>query len=264
MSDTTLRDAALALAKAGWPVLPCDPNPGDHSKAPLTKHGHLDATRGDDIIREWWEKWPNALIGVKIPEDVVAIDIDPRNGGSRDNLTAALGPLPDTLTVRSGRDDDGEHLYFKRPAVTLRGHVPGVSGVDVKTSGYMIAPPSPHPATGKPYIANGPFISRGLAELPTRAVHALTPPPPRYTPFHGPGTLTQRRVQGLVHSVRNAHEGERDSTLYWAARRIFESAGPTTNVNACLDTIALAALGTGLKMRQIASTILSARKAAGG
>ena len=75
------REAALAYAAAGWPVVPlhvadpvrgCScgagkgcPRPGKH---PRSRHGVKDATRAPKQIRAWWDKWPDANIagGLKV------------------------------------------------------------------------------------------------------------------------------------------------------------------------------------------------------
>ena len=59
--------AALELAGRGVPVFPCDPTvqpDGKISKAPLTEHGHKDATTDPTTIRQWWSRRPDALVGV--------------------------------------------------------------------------------------------------------------------------------------------------------------------------------------------------------
>jgi hypothetical protein len=115
-----------------------------------------------ELIKEWWTRWPNAMIGAAVPDSCVVIDIDPRNGGSSEELETLVGPLPDTLTVWSGRNDGGRHLYFRRPAGELTGtRLP--RGIDLKVRGYMIMPPSVHPVTGRPYR----WERRPVAALPT-------------------------------------------------------------------------------------------------
>jgi hypothetical protein len=51
-------DEALTLARRGTPIFPCRAD-----KSPLTLHGFKDATTNRDLIREWWMRWPEALIG---------------------------------------------------------------------------------------------------------------------------------------------------------------------------------------------------------
>ena len=141
--------AAWALAAAAWEVFPCKWT-GPYAKAPMTVNGHRNATMDPDQIKLWWTKWPNAMIGARVPDNCIVIDIDPRNGGSIEALEEFTGSLPATLTVWSGRNDGGRHLYFQRPASPLSStRLP--KGVDLKANGYCIMPPSIHPATGQPY-----------------------------------------------------------------------------------------------------------------
>ena len=107
--------AAQELAERGWRVFPCQPK-GLKAKAPLLQHGHLDATDDLATITSWWTRWPHAMIGAPVPEALLVLDIDPRNGGSIEALEELVGSLPYTLTAWSGRDDGGKHLYFLRPA----------------------------------------------------------------------------------------------------------------------------------------------------
>src|SRR5215472_1616070 len=52
--------SALALARRGWPVFPCQPG----AKAPATRHGFCDATTDSDLIAWWWERHPTANLAV--------------------------------------------------------------------------------------------------------------------------------------------------------------------------------------------------------
>ena len=58
--DTSLRDAALKLARGGWPVFPIVPN----AKRPLCPHGHKEATTDPGQVEAWWTETPNANIGI--------------------------------------------------------------------------------------------------------------------------------------------------------------------------------------------------------
>ena len=158
---------ALEYARAGLEVFPLATN-----KQPLTAHGMKEATRDEAQIRIWWTERPDALIGCRAPEDVVVIDVDPKSNGMATwkALKATFGSLPFTRAHRSGRNDGGGHLWFKRPEGKLsakslndwaREHGTGQqagqhswnAGIDLLHHGhrYTILPPSPHPATGKPY-----------------------------------------------------------------------------------------------------------------
>lgn len=169
--------AALKLAKAGWAVFPiwhvrpdgtcaCNsPARGQIGKHPRCSHGHKDATTDAAQIRRWWsppessaaDAWqcdPESNIGIAIPDDVVIVDIDPRNGG-----LDTLGRICDvhgedwmmqSLSVRSG--GGGLQVYFRiesgrRFAKNLDAHFG--PGIDLKQSGgYVLAPPSNHKSGG--------------------------------------------------------------------------------------------------------------------
>jgi hypothetical protein len=55
-------NAALDYASCSWPVFSCRWN-GPARKSPLTGNGYFDATRDVVEILEWWNRWPEALIG---------------------------------------------------------------------------------------------------------------------------------------------------------------------------------------------------------
>lgn len=166
----TLVVPALELASAGWPVFAL------HGKIPYAncascpkgkrgcKCGHLfchafiAATTDPVRIHAMFALKPASNIGLRPPAGVFVVDVDPRNAG------ALPEGLPSTLGVLSGRGDGGRHLYFRgvRPA-TLG------PGIDIKDwGGYVLAPPSLHPDTGKPYTWEN--TEAGLALWPIEFV----------------------------------------------------------------------------------------------
>lgn len=244
-------DAALELAALGWRVLPCHPS-GDHAKAPLTRHGHHDATADTEQIIAWWTRWPTALIGAPVPDPFIVLDIDPRNGGSEgwEELVAGR-TVPMTATVISGRRDGGRHLYFLRP------HGPVTStklppGIDLKANGYCIVPPSLHPATGHPYE----WIDRDPVALPPWLREVLRPDPPKVlSPTFRNG---DKGLDALVRVVTEAQVGGKAGTgrncrLFWAACRAVEEGHD-------LGPIRDAGLAVGLDELEVHRTILSAKR----
>jgi hypothetical protein len=239
--------AALELAAAAWEVFLCKWT-GPYAKAPMTINGHLNATTDPDKIKIWWTKWPNAMIGAKVPDSLLVIDLDPRNGGDLEKLVALVGDLPPTLTVWSGRNDGGRHLYFLRPYGPLTStRLP--QGIDLKVNGYCIVPPSIHPATGLPYR----WESREPAALPYRLQELLTPLPPR--PITRVGSNGSAAV-GLVRKVAAAQEGNRNKVLFWAACRAAEAG----TLNLIEDQLLAAATSAGENEAKARRTIASARR----
>src|SRR5665213_2854734 len=121
-------DFALAYAEMGWAVLPIQ----SRDKVPLTEHGLNDASCDRDTVRAWWSQWPSANIGVACAQSkIVAIDIDPRNGGEQTflELEDRLGCLPATVEASTG--GGGTHLLFESTGVDQPRAQLG-PGVDIK------------------------------------------------------------------------------------------------------------------------------------
>ena len=144
-------EAALAHARAGFPVLPVWPN----TKTPIIKGWQNRATTDETIIRQWWAENPDANIGIE-GSGLLIVDIDPRKGG--DKTWAAIieqaemlgDELPKTTRVKTW--SGGAHIYFRLPeGVKIQNETNGLGpGIDVKTAGgFVVAPGST--IDGKPY-----------------------------------------------------------------------------------------------------------------
>ena len=263
-----LAAAALSYAADAWPVLPCAWPTGDHEcscedpecpspgKHPLTAHGKDDATTDLDRVARWWARWPWANIGVRPPEGIAILDVDPRNGGGAalSSLEAANERLPVTLTARTG--SGGWHLWFTC-ALPARSRL--CTGVDVKThTGYVLAPPSRH-VSGQRYTWH---TWAPLAPLPRWALHELDraaasrgPLLPRARPAHlrsSTGTGDE-----LLRALAGAHEGTRNHLLYWAARCVHEDYSGDPDLLAELERTAL---DRGLTAREVRLTLRSAAR----
>ena len=86
---------------------------------------------------------------------LIIVDVDPRNNGE-DGLAALEhdhSPLPESGVVYTG--GGGWHLYLRHPLarrVPNRRNIGGYPGIDLKADGgYVVAPPSKHPGTGREY-----------------------------------------------------------------------------------------------------------------
>jgi hypothetical protein len=141
---------ALAYAAIGWHVFPIEKG----TKRPigrLTPRGHQEATTNEQKIRAWWAVEPDAGIGIYMQASgLVAVDVDPRNGGHFDleRIEAERGRLlTDVLAFTGG---GGQHLVFLAPSDI--GRLPGklAKGIDLKADGYILVEPSLHPS-GKTY-----------------------------------------------------------------------------------------------------------------
>ena len=225
-------------------------------KTPITAHGLQDFTRDRNVIASWQRKFRGCNWGVT-QIGVICLDVDPRNGGSVSVLN--LRPEHATLCVQTG--GGGWHLYY-RLSGPVRGKVQGVDGIDVKAggTGYLVAPGSIHPDTGKPYrlhrnlpIADLPEHLRGLIVQPT-----LTPPAAREGTGLTSAFSADDRWDGLVRTVAQATEGNRNGTLFWAAARAAADSAPA----AVYSALAAAAHEIGLGVHEIQQTIQSGQRKA--
>jgi Bifunctional DNA primase/polymerase, N-terminal len=247
---------ALDLATQGWAVFPCHPRDiGEEvkAKAPLTAHGFHDATTNLDQIRRWWRRWPDAMIGARVPDQFIVVDVDPRNGGNLGELAYLAGErLDGTLTVWSGRGDGGHHLYYQRPAGELtRARLP--KGIDLKIKGYCIVPPSVHPVSGQPYR----WDHQAVSPMPLGLKDLLRPEPQQARAW--PVERKQKSGQHLVDFVAKFVTDGVNDALYWAALRAAEK-GLLDEIRA--DLIATA-VSVGESQRRAEKTVDSARRAWG-
>jgi putative DNA primase/helicase len=188
-----LRDAALWYARHGYPVLPlhspargpdgqtcsCNQASCDHpAKHPRTLHGLKDATTDEALIRKWWQLWPDANIGVRTGNGLLALDIDPRAGGDLALLMLCEehGQLPETPTVLTG--GGGQHYWFRAPAGIRVGNSVGVlgPGLDIRADdGYVVAAPSSH-ISGNPYTweATARISDVPIADAPQWLINLAT------------------------------------------------------------------------------------------
>ncbi|GGT21849.1 bifunctional DNA primase/polymerase [Streptomyces purpureus] len=266
---------ALSAAERGLPVIPLSPTKlpalptphRDESEPSACRgecgrpgHGVHDATTDPAAVRALFAAAPWATgYGIacgRPPHHLIGVDLDTKS--STDSLAALqhlalrhLFTLPPTVTVLT--PSGGRHLWLTGPPDTV---VPNSAsrlapGIDIRgAGGYLVGPGS--------VTAHGAYrLAPGTADLPLapcpRALLRLIAPPAR--PHH-PASPHPPQGQGLIHFVLAAHEGQRNTRLFWAACRAYE--------NGIGDTLApaltTAALRTGLTEREARATIASAAR----
>ncbi len=154
--------AALHYAENGIPVFPVHginaqgnctclypgcPHAGKH---PIFKGGFAIATTDPMQITAWWEKHPEANIGV--PTGALSgwyvVDIDPKNGVANYKRFIEQNDLPSaTLKVTTG--GGGFHLIYRQPTdgqtVGSGTNIGRMAGVNFRgDDGYIVVPPSRH------------------------------------------------------------------------------------------------------------------------
>jgi hypothetical protein len=142
-SSARLR-AALAYAKHGIEVFPCNPAP---DKSPRTRRGYLDASTDAARVHAYWTRHPDASIGMPTGERTGGwvLDVDGADGldalAELEREHGKPGSLA-TLTVRTPRG--GLHLHFTHPGFPVKCSVGELApGLDVRgDGGYVLVPPS--------------------------------------------------------------------------------------------------------------------------
>jgi Bifunctional DNA primase/polymerase, N-terminal len=141
---------------------------GSPGKHPRTRKGCKEASQDPATILSWWEKWPEANIGVATGNGLMVVDVDPDRGGdvTLANLEAEYGSLPQEWVVETG--GGGRHFYLATPPRleirTLRKWQG--QGVELQGKGaYVVAPPSDH-ASGNCYSWSRPIRLPGPPPVP--------------------------------------------------------------------------------------------------
>jgi hypothetical protein len=144
--STSLGQAALEWARAGFAVFPCRPR----GKEPLTRQGFLDATANEVEVYQRWRRYPDANIGLPTggANGIMVVDIDGAEGELLwGKLTARFGEPTTTSQVKT---DKGRHLYFALPEDCGKVKSSANGGLDIRgDGGYVIASPSVHPNGGR-------------------------------------------------------------------------------------------------------------------
>ncbi|HUT88716.1 MAG TPA: bifunctional DNA primase/polymerase [Thermoguttaceae bacterium] len=225
-----LVETALQYAGYGWRVIPVRTWGAvrGRGKAPWFKQWPTLATCDPDQIRQWWEKYPRANVGVLFGPASGLCEIEGDHPDSeKDLLTLFDGDVPVTVCFAGGR---GKHWLFRwrddlpSGAKVEIGHLEVRTGNDAKGA-QSVFPPSIHyhegVLSGKQYTWLVPPEAADLAELPQVVVTRLwnlagetnlAPP----TKGRKPKEHWQRIIAGLP-------EGERTGGIISYLGKMFRS-----------------------------------------
>jgi hypothetical protein len=207
---------------ANCPACPSGDTGHDLEACPcLTCHGFYAATLDPQRIHAMTRAVPGGMLAIRTgtASGLVVIDIDPDHGG---HVHPDLMPRTAYVITGSG----GAHLYYRHPGTPILNSQSRVApGIDVRgDGGYVVAPPSIHPRTRRPYRWGtvGEPVEMPPALLaacrPGPAVAAHTGPT---TTGPGAGISTpDALLTAIVGAVARAPEGRRRTTLYGSARGV--------------------------------------------
>lgn len=156
---------ALDYAKNGFKVIPVhypvkngcscgNTKCNSMGKHPMIKNWNVDATTDPEKIKQWWNKSPNANIGIitGLASNLIVIDVDIKNGATK-HLTKLRKNYPvlnQTSIVKTG--GGGYHFYLRTYDSNLKNSASKLDqNVDIRANGgFIVAPPSLH-HSGKRY-----------------------------------------------------------------------------------------------------------------
>jgi Bifunctional DNA primase/polymerase, N-terminal len=280
-----LLDAALGYAARGIPVYPAHwPRPTSGgatlgcscrrgtacdrpAKHPLVRHGIHDATTDAAQLERWWQRWPQANLGLATGIVFDALDVDGPAGlaALRQLARTADLQLPGPLAATGG---GGWHHWF---APTGLGNRPprGLAHVDWRgKGGCVLAPPSRH-ISGDTYrwlrvldqapLPEVPAALRALLD-PDRATTARPADPTRPSaPDHPYG---RRVLAAELAALGRATPGQRNRTLNRCAFKVYRYvAGGLLDDQEVTLAFTTAALAIGLSAAETGRTLASARTA---
>lgn len=203
------------MMQEGFVLFPLAPN---SKRPPEGTNGHLTWTQLDseDFMPELTDESNNIGIVTGKASGIIAIDIDPKHGGTIDAVTELAGQKLATRMFRT--QSGGTHLIFKYPeGVDHIGNSVGklAPGVDVRADGgYIVGPTSV--IDGRAYeILNHDDID----SLPASLLNRLLPidrevPQSHYQYPEDQWDDVLRWHKANVREAAEAEEGTRDDTLY--------------------------------------------------
>lgn len=193
----------LAVLPLKSPGMPGQKKPG---KEPLTAHGVLDATTDRETIIGWWDRYPDANIGIATGSKsgglvVIDLDVDEDRGINGYEVLKEWqqehGKLPETWQSITGRG--GYHIFYK-DAARNSNRAALYEGVDIRgENGYIVAPPSVH-ENGRWYEWEQGPGDLEIAQVNGRVAEFML------------GPLPEQKTQGFQ-EPEVIPEGERVSTL---------------------------------------------------
>ena len=109
-------DAALAYAARGWAVLPLRGKLPAIAKAGGGRGVH-DATTAEERIRVWWQRWPQATIGLACgePSGLWVLDTQKVIRFSEDEIYRCLDNLKMPRSIQRAAIVARVHRFFTRP-----------------------------------------------------------------------------------------------------------------------------------------------------
>jgi hypothetical protein len=263
--------AVIPLSRTKLPALrsphrddPVSAGPPCHGECGRLGHGVYDASTDPARIRELFGAAPWATgYGIACglpPHHLIGVDLDIKSDTDSAASLRALAlrhrfTVPPTIIVLT--PSGGRHLWLTGPPDVVVPNSAGrlAPGIDIRgAGGYLVGPGS---RTAHGVYATAPGTARlAPAPCPRPLLRLLLPPPRPHRSGGAVSTAGGAHGRGLVQFVLAAHEGQRNTRLFWAACRAFEDGiGPELT-----EDLIAAAVRTGLTAREARGTLASAAR----
>lgn len=270
-------EAALAYARAGWPVFPQQANgkapaisyrsahgsqrdcPGDCGR---DGHGFRDATCEPDKIACWWGRHPEWNIGIRTGApgpDVLDVDVRPDGSGMPAYRKLRDAGLVSGEQARVLTPSTGMHLYY-RGTGQHGGEVRG-RHVEVKAQDACVTAPPSTRAGGQYIVVSHSKPSSATISWP-EICDFLQPEPARSANRGAaPRPAGETSLERLADWLSKTTEGDRNFPTFYAAKQL-ELAGQLDG--AAQERIVQAAVAAGLRggAREARTCIASAQRSA--
>ncbi len=261
--ESSIVDLSLSHAARGWFVFPCKPD-----KKPYTINGKDDATRDPDTIREWWQRWPAALVGIYCEKSgIFGLDIDLDNSkgingfyslahlidsiGNGQALLPQVGPVQNTPR-------GGQHYIFKLPqGVKIPNKTNAIGpGLDLRSNGYIL--------TGSGYtwlLGHGPDTQ--LTDAPAWLLDAISEPKETAAAGRSQAGDNGRSILEsgefwLQRALGMAVPGTRNQTGFWLACQLRDSGISLDQAEVIAHDYAISVPGNDYSEREAIASIRSA------
>ena len=244
---TAVFDAALRYVQNGYSIVPCV---GKKASVPWADFCEGRATPAQV------NRWHNAgllenvaIIGGAVSGNLVIVDLDGDEAVGR--FADAFPSLMDTYTVISG-SGHGAHLYLRASILPKSKRTTGLEwgNVELRADGcYVVAPPSIHPNTNRPYIVSNRVPIKRVTSLvllanwidAQNASKRTLPTNSTERPAIDSSKWALAALEAESAAVRTAPAGARNHTLNRAAYKLGQLVGAGRLSQSEVETALLAA-----------------------
>jgi Bifunctional DNA primase/polymerase, N-terminal len=284
---SALLHAALGYAERGIPVYPVHwPRPAPDgaslacscprgrscdrpAKHPLVRHGVKDASCDPAQLKRWWQRWPQANVGLATGIVFDALDVDGLAGMAalREHVPAVGRRHPGPLVATGG----GGWHYWYAPAGFGNRPPRGLAHVDWRgLGGCVLASPSRHVSGGR-YRWLRTLDQASLPEVPAALRALLEPhqppaspsPPSGFRPAELGHPYAQQALAAELATLGQARPRSRNRTLNRCAFKVYRYvAGGLLDEQQVTSAFTAVALSLGLGAAEVRRTLASARTAA--